>query len=155
MIATIIVIPVNRDSGLVGKHGVVLFFVLLIHVLFKHIYLWLGGVILVPMKECYWDSGLVGEHGVVLFWQIYILLLLLLLLYNNNNNDNNNSSTSKLWLWSRWRTRRSPLVCSYDTCIRSVFIISKRKTSNGASQILKANLLLVCPYCLKFQIARV
>ena len=39
--------------------------------------------------------------------------------------------------------------------IWSVFIISNRKTSNGASQILKANRSLMCPYCLKFQIARV
>ena len=38
---------------------------------------------------------------------------------------------------------------------RSVFIISNRKTSNWASQILKANMLLICPYCLKFEIARV
>ena len=38
---------------------------------------------------------------------------------------------------------------------RSVFIISNRKISNWASQILKANMLLVCPYCLKFQIGRV
>ena len=37
--------------------------------------------------------------------------------------------------------------------LRSVFIISNRKTSNRASQILKANTLLVCPYCLEFQIA--
>ena len=39
--------------------------------------------------------------------------------------------------------------------IRSVFIISNRKISNRASQILKANMLLVCPYCLEFQIVRV
>ena len=39
--------------------------------------------------------------------------------------------------------------------IRSVFIISNRKTSNCASQILKADMLPICPYCLKFQIARV
>ena len=39
--------------------------------------------------------------------------------------------------------------------IRSVFIISNRKISNWASQTLKANMLLICPYCLKFQIARV
>ena len=41
------------------------------------------------------------------------------------------------------------------TSILSVFIISNRKTPNWASQILKANMLLICPYCLKFQIARV
>ena len=35
-------------------------------------------------------------------------------------------------------------------CLRSVFIISNR-----TSQILKANMLFVCPYCLTFQIARV
>ena len=40
-------------------------------------------------------------------------------------------------------------------CLRSVFIISIRKNSNWASQILKANMLLICLYCLKFQIARV
>ena len=39
--------------------------------------------------------------------------------------------------------------------LRSVFIISNRKKSNWASQILKANMLLICPYCLTFQIARV
>ena len=39
--------------------------------------------------------------------------------------------------------------------VRSVFTISNRKISNRASQILKANMLLMCPYCLKFQIARV
>ena len=39
--------------------------------------------------------------------------------------------------------------------IRSVSIISNRETSNRASQILKANMLFVCPYCLEFQIARV
>ena len=39
--------------------------------------------------------------------------------------------------------------------LRSVFIISNRKISNRASQILEANMLLICPYCLKFQIARV
>ena len=39
--------------------------------------------------------------------------------------------------------------------VRSVLIISNRKISNWASQILKANTLLMCPYCLKFQIARV
>ena len=39
--------------------------------------------------------------------------------------------------------------------LRSVFIISNRKISNLASQILKASMLLICPYCLKFQIARV
>ena len=39
--------------------------------------------------------------------------------------------------------------------IRSVFIISNRKNSNWASQILKATMLLICPYCLEFQIARV
>ena len=30
--------------------------------------------------------------------------------------------------------------------LRSVFIISNRKTSNWASRILKANMLLMCPY---------
>ena len=45
-------------------------------------------------------------------------------------------------------------VIVYDR-LRSVFIISKRKISNWASQILKANMLLMCPYCLKFKIARV
>ena len=39
--------------------------------------------------------------------------------------------------------------------IRSVFIISNRKFSNWASQILKTNMLLMCPYCLKFQLARI
>ena len=34
------------------------------------------------------------------------------------------------------------------------FIVSNREISNQASQILKANMLLICPYCLKFQIAR-
>ena len=49
---------------------------------------------------------------------------------------------------------RSPNI-SEKLSIRQVFIISNRKTSNWASQILKANRLLMCPYCLKFQIARV
>ena len=39
--------------------------------------------------------------------------------------------------------------------LRSVFIFSSRKITNRASQILKENPLLMCPYCLKFQIARV
>ena len=39
--------------------------------------------------------------------------------------------------------------------LRSVFIIPNRRISNRASQILKTNMLLMCPYCLKFQIARV
>ena len=39
--------------------------------------------------------------------------------------------------------------------LRSVFIISNREISNWAYQILKANMLLICTYCLKFQIARV
>ena len=39
--------------------------------------------------------------------------------------------------------------------LRSVFVISNRKISNWASQILKTNMLLVCPHCLEFQIARV
>ena len=37
--------------------------------------------------------------------------------------------------------------------VLSVFIISNRKISNWASQILKANMLLICPYWLNFQIA--
>ena len=43
----------------------------------------------------------------------------------------------------------------YNINIRSVFIISNRKISNWASQVLKTNMLLSCPYCLKCQIARV
>ena len=43
----------------------------------------------------------------------------------------------------------------YYTYVLSVFIISNRKVSNWASQILKTNMLLMCPCCLKFQIARV
>ena len=39
--------------------------------------------------------------------------------------------------------------------LRSVFIISNRKISNWAPQILKTSMLLMCPYCLKFQIVRV
>ena len=39
--------------------------------------------------------------------------------------------------------------------LRSVFIISNREISNWVSQILKANTLLMCPYYLKFQTARV
>ena len=39
--------------------------------------------------------------------------------------------------------------------LRSVFMISNRKTSNWAFQILKANMLLICPYCLRLNIARV
>ena len=41
------------------------------------------------------------------------------------------------------------------SAIRSVFMISNRKISNWASQILKANMLPISLYCLKFQIARV
>ena len=44
---------------------------------------------------------------------------------------------------------------AYTYHIWSVFVISNRKISNWASQILKANMLLICPYCIKFQIARV
>ena len=44
---------------------------------------------------------------------------------------------------------------AFEFTVRSVFIISNRKHSNWASQILKANTLLICPYCLKFQFARV
>ena len=42
-----------------------------------------------------------------------------------------------------------------SSIIRLVFIILNRKISNWASQILKANMLPICPYCLEFQIARV
>ena len=45
--------------------------------------------------------------------------------------------------------------CSCFSLLRSVFIISNRKISNRASQILKTYMLLICPYCLEFQIARV
>ena len=48
------------------------------------------------------------------------------------------------------------LLLSYSQIpIRQVFIISNRKISNWASQIPKTNTLLICPYCLKVQIARV
>ena len=57
---------------------------------------------------------------------------------SNDSNDSNNSRNSNT-----------------DMDIWSVFIISNREISNRASQILKANMLLICPYCLKFQIARV
>ena len=43
----------------------------------------------------------------------------------------------------------------YNLAIRSVSINSNRKISNWASRILQINMLLICPYCLKFQIARV
>ena len=46
-------------------------------------------------------------------------------------------------------------VLTGDLGVRSVFIISNRKFSNRASRILKTKMLLICPYCLKFQIARV
>ena len=39
--------------------------------------------------------------------------------------------------------------------LRSVFIIWNREISNWASQILKANMLLICRYCLEFQNDRV
>ena len=39
--------------------------------------------------------------------------------------------------------------------LRSVFIISNREISNWESQILKTSMSLMCPYCLRFQIARV
>ena len=54
--------------------------------------------------------------------------------------------------------RMNPVQCRVRldyAMVRSVFIISNRKISNWASQIPKANTLLMCPYCLKFQIARV
>ena len=43
----------------------------------------------------------------------------------------------------------------WTTACYGFCIISNRKNSNWASQILKANMLPICPYCLKFQIARV
>ena len=39
--------------------------------------------------------------------------------------------------------------------IRSVVIISNRRISNWESQSIKTNMSLMCPYCLRFQIARV
>ena len=49
----------------------------------------------------------------------------------------------------------SSLCINIVHALRSVFIISNREISNRASQILKAKMLLIRPYCLKFQIARV
>ena len=51
--------------------------------------------------------------------------------------------------------RSSPRSCLWLMRIRSVFIISNRTISNRASQILKENTLLMCPYCLKYKNARV
>ena len=62
-------------------------------------------------------------------------------------------STGKEEQTTPWR--RSCVICGQTTHTRSVFIISNRKISNLASQILKTSMLLMCPYCLKFQIARV
>ena len=55
----------------------------------------------------------------------------------------------------RWRSSAWGPCTPHSRQIQSVFIISNRKISNWASQILKTNMLLMCPYCLKFQIARV
>ena len=51
------------------------------------------------------------------------------------------------------RAHGAPAACGI--LLRSVFIISNREISSWASRILKANMLLICPYCLEFQIARV
>ena len=44
--------------------------------------------------------------------------------------------------------------CVVLSLLRSVVIISNRRISNWASQIPKTNMLPLCPYCLKFKIAR-
>ena len=57
--------------------------------------------------------------------------------------------------------RYLPLTGAYQavfpwfTCSTVSFHNFKSQNSNWASQILKTNMLLMCPYCLKFQIARV
>ena len=85
---------------------------------------------------------------------------------DNNNNDHttNNNANNNVNMYdyspsrppgSRCGRPRPPPGCRRASASRSVFIISNRKISNRAYQILKANMLLICPYCLKFQIARV
>ena len=54
-------------------------------------------------------------------------------------------------IYYRWHSAARTL----GGTLRSVFIISNRRISNWAYQILKRNMLFMCPYCLKFQIARV
>ena len=58
---------------------------------------------------------------------------------------------TRTWPSSRGASERQP----WRRLLRSVFMISNRKTSNWAYKILKTNMLIICPYCLKFQIARV
>ena len=72
------------------------------------------------------------------------------------------SSLSSYWNYRQAAPRRAIRADSItidsippSSALQSVFIISNRKTSNWASQILKTNMLFICPYCLNFQIARV
>ena len=79
----------------------------------------------------------------------------------NNSNNNNLRHRVELLVWRYLSNTASSVLCvfrrvkEHRNLLLSVFIISNRKTSNWASQILKTNMLLICPYCLKFQIARV
>ena len=59
------------------------------------------------------------------------------------------------WNYNYNRIMISNYNFAWGCLVRSVVILSTRKIYNWASQILKANMLLMCPYCLEFQIARV